>query len=250
MHEKSQLGFARQTKKKKTHERSFMDQLGVRKGAWTKEEDLLLRRCIEKYGEEKWYLVPQRAGLNRCRKSCRLRWFNYLTPNIKRGEFGADEIDLIIRLHKLLGNRWTLIAGRIPGRTANDIKNYWNSHLSKKVTSHDNKDTTKVLKPQARRPSKSFISSENIETSRSQEERGQQLPLDSPEDLFQKGGENGALGNRDSMGKLLLPTIDNGEAEGIRDEDGTFAEDNQEWHDWILDPSFSVQFVGRCLVDT
>ncbi|GMN58851.1 hypothetical protein TIFTF001_027945 [Ficus carica] len=79
--------------------------LGVRKGAWTNEEDILLKKCIDKYGEGKWRLVPSRAGLNRCRKSCRLRWMNYLKPDIKRGEFTADEVDLILRLHKLLGNR-------------------------------------------------------------------------------------------------------------------------------------------------
>ncbi|GMH04363.1 hypothetical protein Nepgr_006202 [Nepenthes gracilis] len=110
-------------------------RVGVRKGLWTKEEDLLLRQCIEKYGEGNWHQVPLQAGLNRCRKSCRLRWLNYLRPNIKRGQFMPDEVDLIIRLHKLLGNRWTLIAGRLPGRTGNDIKNYWNTHLSKKFSS-------------------------------------------------------------------------------------------------------------------
>ncbi|KAJ9707408.1 hypothetical protein PVL29_002433 [Vitis rotundifolia] len=111
-----------------------MENLGVRKGAWSQEEDVLLRKCIEKYGEGKWHLVPLRAGLNRCRKSCRLRWLNYLKPDIKRGEFALDEVDLMIRLHNLLGNRWSLIAGRLRGRTANDVKNYWNSHhLKKKV---------------------------------------------------------------------------------------------------------------------
>ncbi|XP_042478985.1 transcription factor MYB1-like [Macadamia integrifolia] len=105
-----------------------------RKGSWTEEEDKLLRRCVEMYGEGKWRHIPARAGLNRCRKSCRLRWLNYLHPDIKRGDFAVDEVDLIIRLHRLLGNRWTLIAGRIPGRTANDVKNFWNSHLSKKLT--------------------------------------------------------------------------------------------------------------------
>ncbi|KAK4377547.1 hypothetical protein RND71_003843 [Anisodus tanguticus] len=108
---------------------------GVRKGAWTEEEDLLLRKCIDKYGEGKWHQVPIRAGLNRCRKSCRLRWLNYLRPHIKRGDFALDEIDLIFRLHKLLGNRWSLIAGRLPGRTANDVKNYWNTHLQRKLIS-------------------------------------------------------------------------------------------------------------------
>nr|AIC32298.1 anthocyanin-activating R2R3 MYB transcription factor [Erythranthe lewisii] len=107
--------------------------VGVRKGAWTKAEDNLLRKCIENYGEgRKWHLVPLRAGLNRCRKSCRLRWLNYLSPSVKRGIFNDDEVDLIVRLHKLLGNRWSLIAGRVPGRTGNDIKNFWKTHFDKK----------------------------------------------------------------------------------------------------------------------
>ena len=46
------------------------------------------------------------VGLRRCGKSCRLRWLNYLRPNIKRGNFSEDEEDLIIKLHKLLGNRY------------------------------------------------------------------------------------------------------------------------------------------------
>ncbi|KAL1223180.1 Transcription factor MYB90 [Cardamine amara subsp. amara] len=104
----------------------------LRKGAWAGEEDSLLRQCIDKYGEGKWHQVPLRAGLNRCRKSCRLRWLNYLKPSIKRGKLSSDEVDLLLRLHKLLENRWSLIAGRLPGRTANDVKNYWNTHLSKK----------------------------------------------------------------------------------------------------------------------
>nr|ACI42789.1 anthocyanin 1 [Solanum pimpinellifolium] len=116
-----------------------MSSLGVRKGSWTDEEDFLLRKCIDKYGEGKWHLVPIRAGLNRCRKSCRLRWLNYLRPHIKRGDFEQDEVDLILRLHKLLGNRWSLIAGRLPGRTANDVKNYWNTNLLRKL------NTTKIV---------------------------------------------------------------------------------------------------------
>ncbi|CAB4283513.1 unnamed protein product [Prunus armeniaca] len=79
--------------------------LRVRKGAWTREEDELLRQYIQQYGEGKWHQVSLKAGLNRCRKSCRLRWLNYLSPNIKRGDFTEDEVDLMVRLRKLLGNR-------------------------------------------------------------------------------------------------------------------------------------------------
>ncbi|KAL4324662.1 hypothetical protein GQ457_11G004950 [Hibiscus cannabinus] len=132
--------------------------VSVRKGAWTEEEDILLKKCIEKYGAGEWHLVSARAGLNRCRKSCRLRWLNYLSPNIRRGVFTNDEVDLIIRLHKLLGNRWSLIAGRLAGRTANDVKNYYNTHLLKKnvdrsldldprLNPSDPKLNIKVIKP-------------------------------------------------------------------------------------------------------
>ncbi|XP_052206090.1 transcription factor MYB1-like [Diospyros lotus] len=110
-------------------EGSLVPNLGVRKGSWTREEDNLLKQCIQELGEGKWHQVPPKAGLNRCRKSCRLRWVNYLRPNIRRGSFTEDEVDLILRLHKLLGNRWSLIAGRRP---SNDVKNYWNTHLQQK----------------------------------------------------------------------------------------------------------------------
>ncbi|CAM8964963.1 unnamed protein product [Rhodiola kirilowii] len=107
----------------------------LKRGPWTADEDELLTKCINREGEGKWRTLPIRAGLARCGKSCRLRWMNYLRPSVKRGQIAPDEEDLILRLHRLLGNRWSLIAGRIPGRTDNEIKNYWNTHLSKKLIS-------------------------------------------------------------------------------------------------------------------
>ncbi|KAI9174890.1 hypothetical protein LWI28_024169 [Acer negundo] len=103
------------------------------KGAWTKQEDQKLIDYIQKHGEGCWRSLPQAAGLVRSGKSCRLRWVNYLRPDLKRGNIDQDEEDLIIKLHALLGNRWSLIAGRLPGRTDNEVKNYWNTHLKRKL---------------------------------------------------------------------------------------------------------------------
>ncbi|KAL2324849.1 hypothetical protein Fmac_023907 [Flemingia macrophylla] len=110
----------------------------VNRGPWSAEEDKILTNYVQVYGEGKWRELSKRAGLKRCGKSCRLRWLNYLKPDIKRGNISSDEEDLIIRLHKLLGNRWSLIAGRLPGRTDNEIKNYWNTYLRKKVEQNQN----------------------------------------------------------------------------------------------------------------
>ncbi|KAM0882135.1 hypothetical protein ACQ4PT_032509 [Festuca glaucescens] len=108
-------------------------EAGVKKGPWTPEEDKLLVDYIQEKGHGSWRRLPKLAGLNRCGKSCRLRWTNYLRPDIKRGRFADDEEKLIIHLHSILGNKWSSIATKLPGRTDNEIKNYWNTHLRKKL---------------------------------------------------------------------------------------------------------------------
>lgn len=112
------------------------------KGAWTKEEDERLIAYIRTHGEGCWRSLPKAAGLLRCGKSCRLRWINYLRPDLKRGNFTEEEDELIIKLHSLLGNKWSLIAGRLPGRTDNEIKNYWNTHIRRKLLSRGIDPTT------------------------------------------------------------------------------------------------------------
>ncbi|KAI8531839.1 hypothetical protein RHMOL_Rhmol11G0167000 [Rhododendron molle] len=105
----------------------------LRKGLWSPEEDEKLVKHITKYGHGCWSSVPKLAGLQRCGKSCRLRWINYLRPDLKRGTFSQQEENLIVELHAVLGNRWSQIAAQLPGRTDNEIKNLWNSSIKKKL---------------------------------------------------------------------------------------------------------------------
>ncbi|XP_028791227.1 transcription factor MYB16-like [Neltuma alba] len=114
---------------------SCSEQLAeLKKGPWTPEEDQKLMSYIQLHGHGSWSSFPARAGLRRCGKSCRsLRWINYLRPDIKRGNFSSQEDQTIIQLHALVGNKWSVIARHLPKRTDNEIKNYWNTNLKKRL---------------------------------------------------------------------------------------------------------------------
>ncbi|ESR59829.1 hypothetical protein CICLE_v10018311mg [Citrus x clementina] len=109
------------------------DEKGMKRGAWSKEEDDKLRAYILRYGHWNWTQLPKFAGLSRSGKSCRLRWMNYLRPDIKHGNYTKEEEDTIIKTRQQHGNKWALIAAKLPGRTDNEIKNYWHTHLKKKI---------------------------------------------------------------------------------------------------------------------
>ncbi|GMI65018.1 myb domain protein 60 [Hibiscus trionum] len=137
------------------------DKVGIKKGPWTPEEDIILVSYIQEHGPGNWRSVPTNTGLLRCSKSCRLRWTNYLRPGIKRGNFTPHEEGMIIHLQALLGNKWAAIASYLPQRTDNDIKNYWNTHLKKKL---------KNLEPQSSTTTSRLVSkSSNIERDKSLE---------------------------------------------------------------------------------
>ncbi|KAI3934118.1 hypothetical protein MKX01_031198 [Papaver californicum] len=103
----------------------------VRKGPWTMEEDMILINYIANHGEGVWNSLARSAGLNRTGKSCRLRWLNYLRPDVRRGNITPEEQLLIMELHAKWGNRWSKIARHLPGRTDNEIKNFWRTKIQK-----------------------------------------------------------------------------------------------------------------------
>ena len=193
-------------------------KVGLHRGSWTAREDTLLTKYIQAHGEGHWRSLPKKAGnylfkpilfreifetsfgliillvflgegLLRCGKSCRLRWMNYLRPDIKRGNITPDEDDLIIRLHSLLGNRWSLIAGRLPGRTDNEIKNYWNTHLSKKLRSqgtdpNTHKKMTEPPEPKRRKNTRTRTNngggSKRVKISKDEENSNHKVHLPKP----------------------------------------------------------------------
>ncbi|XP_059636852.1 transcription factor MYB36-like [Cornus florida] len=123
------------------------DKAKVKRGPWSPEEDSTLKNYVERYGTGgNWIALPHKAGLKRCGKSCRLRWLNYLRPDIKHGGFTEEEDNIILTLYSNIGSRWSVIASHLQGRTDNDVKNYWNTKLKKKLsakkTTHNNINNT------------------------------------------------------------------------------------------------------------
>nr|XP_043629640.1 transcription factor RAX2-like [Erigeron canadensis] len=120
------------------------DKTKLKRGPWSPEEDSILRNHIQNHGTGgNWISLPHKAGLKRCGKSCRLRWLNYLRPDIKLGGFTEEEDDIISSLYANIGSRWSVIASHLEGRTDNDVKNHWNTKLKKKLmASHNSTITT------------------------------------------------------------------------------------------------------------
>ncbi|KAL8486082.1 hypothetical protein ACS0TY_022983 [Phlomoides rotata] len=128
------------------------EEMDLRRGPWTVEEDFTLINYIAHNGEGRWNSLARCAGLKRTGKSCRLRWLNYLRPDVRRGNITLEEQLLILELHSRWGNRWSKIAQHLPGRTDNEIKNYWRTRVQKHakqlkcdVNSKQFKDTMRYL---------------------------------------------------------------------------------------------------------
>nr|CAD1840566.1 unnamed protein product [Ananas comosus var. bracteatus] len=126
-------------------EAAVLRQAEGEEGAWTAQEDNRLAKFIAADGRRCcWRAVPKLAGLQRCGKSCRLRWTNYLRPGLNHSMLTEAEEWLVIHLHAKLGNRWSKIAAELSGRTDNQIKNYWNTRIKKKLLQEGEAQITKA----------------------------------------------------------------------------------------------------------
>ncbi|PIA51414.1 hypothetical protein AQUCO_01100323v1 [Aquilegia coerulea] len=152
------------------------EKIGLKRGPWTIEEDHKLMSFIINNGIHCWRMIPKHAGLLRCGKSCRLRWINYLRPDLKRGTLSEFEENQIIQLHARLGNRWSKIAAHFPGRTDNEIKNHWNTRIKKRLK-------LLGLDPLTHMPLQQSVqdATESEQTSHSNEDKEPQIkPLSNP----------------------------------------------------------------------
>ncbi|CAN6827569.1 unnamed protein product, partial [Brassica oleracea] len=111
--------------------KDFAIEKTFHKGPWTSAEDQLLIGYVDKHGEGNWNAVQKHSGVSRCGKSCRLRWVNHLRPSLKKGSFTDKEEQRVVELHASMGNKWARMAAQLPGRTDNEIKNFWNTRLKK-----------------------------------------------------------------------------------------------------------------------
>ncbi|KAI3461515.1 hypothetical protein Pfo_018178 [Paulownia fortunei] len=144
-----------------------MEKEEVRKGPWTEQEDVQLVLYVNLFGDRRWDFIAKVSGLKRTGKSCRLRWVNYLHPGLKRDKMTPHEERLVLELHSKWGNRWSRIARKLPGRTDNEIKNYWRTHMRKKAQE----------RKKAKSPSSSSSSSNSSSSSMSNSPRAEFTPV-------------------------------------------------------------------------
>ncbi|KAJ4707123.1 MYB transcription factor [Melia azedarach] len=138
----------------------------IRKGPWKAEEDEVLINHVKKYGPRDWSSIRSKGLLQRTGKSCRLRWVNKLRPNLKNGcKFSLEEERIVIELQAEFGNKWARIATYLPGRTDNDVKNFWSSRQKRLARILQNSATPSSSNPKSHKIKKEIPEFQGIHPS-------------------------------------------------------------------------------------
>ena len=94
--------------------------------------------------KEKWSIIADKIP-GRIGKQCRERWANHLDPALNAGDWSEAEDKELLAAQAELGNAWTKISLRIPGRSENAIKNRWNSAPVRRKVTEMNGDRKSVV---------------------------------------------------------------------------------------------------------
>lgn len=105
---------------------------------FTVEEDAKLLDIMIKLQFVNWEQVSAHLP-GRTSRQCRERWVNYLNPSIRTDPWNEEEDTLLLQKVNELGRCWSNIGKFFNGRSENDVKNRWYSHLKYRTIENDGK---------------------------------------------------------------------------------------------------------------